>query len=156
LNAVIVGDIMHSRVARSDIWGLMKLGAKVTVVGPPTLIPPGLENLGVAVSHNLDEALAGADVVNILRLQLERQKKGLFPSVREYARLYGMNRARADRLSPEALIMHPGPANLGVEISEEAAGDPRSVITTQVTNGVAVRMALLYLLAGGKEDELLP
>lgn len=156
LRTVIVGDIMHSRVARSDIWGLTKLGAKVTVVGPPTLIPPGLEDLGVAVSYNLDEALAGADVVNVLRLQLERQKKGLFPSVREYARLYGMNQARLDRLSPEALLMHPGPANLGVEISEEATNDPRSTITTQVTNGVAIRMALLYLLAGGKEDELLP
>ena len=156
LNVVIVGDIMHSRVARSNIWGLTKLGAKVTVVGPPTLIPPGLEELGVRVSHDLDEALAGADVVNVLRLQLERQKKGLFPSVREYARLYGMNAERARRLAPDALIMHPGPANLGVEITEEAAGDPRSVITTQVTNGVAVRMALLYLLAGGKEDGLLP
>ena len=155
LNVVIVGDIMHSRVARSNIWGLTKLGAKVTAVGPPTLIPPGLEELGVAVSYNLDDALTGADVVNVLRLQLERQKKGLFPSVREYARLYGMNKARADRLAPDALIMHPGPANLGVEISEEVTTSPRSTITTQVTNGVAVRMALLYLLAGGKEDELL-
>ena len=121
LNAVIVGDIMHSRVARSNIWGLTKLGAKVTVVGPPTLIPPGLEELGVRVTHHLDEALAGADVVNVLRLQLERQKKGLFPSVREYARLYGMNAERARRLAPDALIMHPGPTNLGVEITEEAA-----------------------------------
>ena len=156
LKVVIVGDIMHSRVARSNIWGLTKLGARVTVVGPPTLIPPGLEELGVAISYNLDDALAGAHVVNVLRLQLERQKKGLFPSVREYARLYGMNKARADRLAPDALIMHPGPANLGVEISEEATANPRAIITTQVTNGVAVRMALLYLLAGGKEDELLP
>ncbi|MGE5551639.1 MAG: aspartate carbamoyltransferase catalytic subunit [Bacteroidota bacterium] len=156
LRAVIVGDILHSRVARSNIYGLTKLGAKVTVVGPPTLMPPGIEDLGVEVSYNLDEALAGADVVNVLRLQLERQKKGLFPSVREYARLYGMNRARLDRLSPAALLMHPGPANLGVEISEEATNDPRATITTQVSNGVAVRMAVLYLLAGGKEDALLP
>lgn len=156
LRVVIVGDIMHSRVARSNIWALAKFGARVTVVGPPTLIPPGLEEQGVEVSYDLDEALAGADVVNVLRLQLERQKKGLFPSVREYARLYGLNRARLARLSPEALVMHPGPANLGVEITEEAAADPRSTINEQVTNGVAVRMALLYLLAGGKEDELLP
>ncbi|MGE5527591.1 MAG: aspartate carbamoyltransferase catalytic subunit [Patescibacteria group bacterium] len=156
LRVVIVGDIMHSRVARSNIWALAKFGARVTVVGPPTLIPPGLDEQGVEVSYNLDEALAGADVVNVLRLQLERQKKGLFPSVREYARLYGLNRARLARLSPEALVMHPGPANLGVEITEEAAADPRSTINEQVTNGVAVRMALLYLLAGGKEDELLP
>ncbi|MGQ9779530.1 MAG: aspartate carbamoyltransferase catalytic subunit [Bacillota bacterium] len=155
LRVVIVGDIMHSRVARSNIWGLVKLGAKVTVVGPPTLIPPGIEELGVEVGYDLDAVLARADVVNVLRLQLERQKKGLFPSVREYARLYGMNAERARRLPPDALIMHPGPANLGVEITEEAAGDPRAVITDQVTNGVAVRMALLYLLAGGKEDGLL-
>jgi len=155
LRVVIVGDIMHSRVARSDIWGLTKLGAKVTVVGPPTLMPPGIETLGVEVAYELDAALARADVVNVLRLQLERQKKGLFPSVREYARLYGMNAERARRLPPDALIMHPGPTNLGVEITEEAACDPRAVITTQVSNGVAVRMALLYLLAGGKEDGLL-
>ncbi len=155
LRVVIVGDILHSRVARSDIWGLTKLGAKVAVVGPPTLMPPGLEELGVEVGYDLDQALDGADVVNVLRLQLERQKKGLFPSVREYARLYGLNRQRLDKLPPETLLMHPGPANLGVEISEEASTDPRSTITTQVTNGVAVRMALLYLLVGGKEDELL-
>ncbi|NLG84604.1 MAG: aspartate carbamoyltransferase catalytic subunit [Firmicutes bacterium] len=155
LRVVIVGDIMHSRVARSDIWGLTKLGAKVTVVGPPTLMPPGIETLGVEVAYELDAALARADGVNVLRLQLERQKKGLFPSVREYARLYGMNAERARRLPPDALIMHPGPTNLGVEITEEAACDPRAVITTQVSNGVAVRMALLYLLAGGKEDGLL-
>ncbi|MGE5599500.1 MAG: aspartate carbamoyltransferase catalytic subunit, partial [Bacteroidota bacterium] len=130
LRVVIVGDIRHSRVARSDIYGLTKLGAQVTVVGPPTLLPPGLEELGVGVSTNLDEALAGADVVNVLRLQLERQKKGLFPSAREYARAYGMNRDRLARLAPDALLMHPGPANLGVEITEEAAEDRRSVITT--------------------------
>ena len=155
LRVVIVGDIKHSRVARSNIWGLTKLGARVTVVGPPTLIPPGVEAMGADVSYNLDEALEGADVVNVLRLQLERQKKGLFPSVREYARLYGMNMARVSRLAPEALLMHPGPANLGVEIAEEATNDPRSTITAQVSNGVAVRMALLYLLTGGKENELL-
>ncbi|HHZ20712.1 MAG TPA: aspartate carbamoyltransferase catalytic subunit [Firmicutes bacterium] len=156
LNVTIVGDILHSRVAKSNIWGLTKLGAHVTVVGPPTLMPPGLEELGVRVCYNLDEALEGADVVNVLRIQLERQKKGLFPSIKEYSRLYGINKARLDRLAPDALLMHPGPANLGVEITEEAAEDPRSVIVDQVSNGVAVRMALLYLLTGGgREDGLL-
>ena len=156
LKVTIVGDILHSRVAKSNIWGLTKLGAEVTVVGPPTLIPPGLEAYGVRVCHDLDEGLTGADVVNVLRIQLERQKGGLFPSTREYARLFGINRERLKRLSKDALLMHPGPANLGVEISEEATEDPRSVITEQVTNGVAVRMALLYLMAGGgREDGIL-
>lgn len=156
LNVTIIGDILHSRVAKSNIWGLLKVGAHVTVAGPPTLIPPGLQELGVKVCHNVDEALEGADVVNVLRIQLERQKKGLFPSVREYAHLYGINRERLQRLAPDALLLHPGPANLGVEITEEATEDPRSVITEQVSNGVAVRMALLYLMAGGgREDGLL-
>lgn len=156
LNVTIIGDVLHSRVAKSNIWGLLKVGANVTVAGPPTLIPPGLEELGVRVCHNVDEALEEADVVNVLRIQLERQKKGLFPSVREYAHLYGINRERLNRLSPDALLMHPGPANLGVEITEEATEDSRSVINEQVTNGVAVRMALLYLMAGGgREDGLL-
>lgn len=156
LEVVIVGDIMHSRVAKSNIWGLSKLGAKVTVVGPPTLIPPGLERLGVRVEHDLDRALATADVVNILRIQLERQAKAYFPTLREYSRLYGMNPERLRRAKPGLLVMHPGPANLGVEISEAVSVNPQSVITRQVTNGVAVRMALLYLLTGGgNKDEVL-
>lgn len=156
LEVVIVGDIMHSRVAKSNIWGLSKLGAKVTVVGPPTLIPPGLERMGVRVEHDLDRALATADVVNILRIQLERQAKAYFPTLREYSRLYGMNPERLRRAKPGLMVMHPGPANLGVEISEAVSVDPQSVITRQVTNGVAVRMALLYLLTGGgNKDEVL-
>ena len=156
LEVVIVGDIMHSRVAKSNIWGLSKLGAKVTVVGPPTLIPPGLERMGVRVEHDQDRALATADVVNILRIQLERQAKAYFPTLREYSRLYGMNPERLRRAKPGLMVMHPGPANLGVEISEAVSVDPQSVITRQVTNGVAVRMALLYLLTGGgNKDEVL-
>lgn len=152
LEVAIVGDILHSRVARSDIYGFTKLGARVTVVGPPTLIPPGIERMGVEVSWDLESVLARADVVNMLRIQLERQKRGLFPSLREYASLYGLNGGRLERLRPDALIMHPGPANLGVEITEDVAADPRAVITGQVTNGVAVRMALLYLLSGGRDN----
>lgn len=156
LKVAIVGDIMHSRVAKSNIYGLRKLGAEVTVVGPPTLIPKGIEELGVRVEVDLDRALREVDAVNVLRIQLERQQKGLFPSLREYTRLYGLTKERLDRVSRELIVMHPGPANLGVEITEEAATDHRSVITTQVTNGVAVRMALLYLMnGGGKTGELL-
>jgi len=156
LKVVIVGDIMHSRVAKSNIYGLLKLGAGVTVTGPPSLIPPGIEALGVEVEYNLEKAIKNADVVNILRIQLERQHKGLFPSLREYARLYGLDREKLNKAPREVVIMHPGPANLGVEITEEVACDPRAVITTQVTNGVAVRMALLYLMSGGgKSGELL-
>ena len=149
LNVLIVGDIMHSRVAKSNIWGLTKLGAKVTVVGPPTLIPPGVRDLGVKVETNLDRALADADVVNILRIQLERQTKAYFPTLKEYAKLFGVNRRRLEESREGLLVMHPGPANLGVEISEEVSVHEQSVITEQVTNGVAVRMALLYLLTGG-------
>ena len=149
LKVVIVGDIMHSRVAKSNIWGLLKMGAKVTVVGPPTLIPPGIRELGVEVDTDLDQALATADVVNILRIQLERQTKAAFPSLREYAKIFGVNLARLERANPDLLVMHPGPANLGVEISEEVSLHHQSAITEQVTNGVAVRMALLYLLTGG-------
>lgn len=156
LKVVIVGDILHSRVAKSNIWGLTKLGARVSVVGPPTLIPPGIEALGVTVETDLDQALADADVVNILRIQLERQSKAYFPTLREYSRLYGMNLSRLNKAKPDLLIMHPGPANLGVEISEEVSTHCQSVITKQVTNGVAVRMALLYLLTGGGgQDEIL-
>jgi len=148
LEVAIIGDIGHSRVARSNIWGLVKLGAKVTVCGPATLIPPGIERLGVKVTHNLDEALSGADVVNVLRIQLERQESSLFPSIREYIRLYGVNLQRLEKAKKDLLIMHPGPINRGVEITPEVADGPYSVILEQVTNGLAVRMAVLYLLMG--------
>jgi aspartate carbamoyltransferase catalytic subunit len=149
LKVTIVGDILHSRVAKSNIYGLTKLGATVTVVGPPPLIPQGVLNLGVKVETNLDKALADADVVNILRIQLERQTKAYFPTLKEYAKLFGVNRLRLEQAKSDLLVMHPGPANLGVEISEEVSVHDRSAITEQVTNGVAVRMALLYLLTGG-------
>jgi len=151
---LIVGDILHSRVARSDIWGLIKTGAQVAVCGPATLLPPGLEGLGVEVYTDLNKALHGAEVVNVLRVQLERQKVGLFPSLREYSRRYGITKERLDALGQDIVLMHPGPANLGVEITEEAAEDPRSVIHDQVSNGVAIRMAVLYLLSGGERNEL--
>lgn len=153
VRVLIVGDILHSRVARSNIWGLCTMGAQVAVCGPKTLIPPGLTELGVKEFNNLDDGLAWANVVNVLRIQLERQKSGLFPSRREYAQRYGITRPRLQLLSSDAVLMHPGPANLGVEITQEAALDPRSVISEQVTNGVAVRMAVLYLLSGGKSNE---
>jgi aspartate carbamoyltransferase catalytic subunit len=149
LKVVIVGDVLHSRVAKSNIWGLTKLGAEVTVVGPPTLIPPPIRELGVKVETNLDRALQSADVVNILRIQLERQTKAYFPTLKEYSRLFGVNLSRLRAARSDLLVMHPGPANLGVEISEEVSVHAQSVITEQVTNGVAVRMALLYLLTGG-------
>ncbi len=152
LTVTILGDILHSRVARSNIWGLLKLGAKVRVAGPSTLIPPGIEGMGVEVYHRVEDALEGADVVNVLRLQLERQQKGLFPTIREYARLFGINNRRASLAKPDALILHPGPMNRGVEISPEVADGLQSLITEQVTNGVAVRMAILYLLTGGIAD----
>lgn len=151
LKVLIVGDILHSRVARSNIYGLTALGADVTVVGPPTLIPPGIERLSVSVSYDIDRAIQDADVVNILRIQLERQKRGLFPSIREYARLFGIDRERLAKAKADVLIMHPGPTNLGIEISPEVADSLSSVIDEQVTNGVAVRMALLHLLSGGTE-----
>lgn len=155
LTVTIVGDILHSRVARSNIWGLKKLGAKVRVAGPATLIPPGLDELGVEVYHDLDAALDGADVVNVLRIQLERQQPGLFPSLREYQRLFGITKERLQRAAhPDVLILHPGPANLGVEITPEVVEDSRSAVREQVSNGVAVRMAMLYLLSGGQGDAL--
>jgi aspartate carbamoyltransferase catalytic subunit len=149
LKVVIVGDVLHSRVAKSNIWGLTKLGAEITVVGPPTLIPPPIRELGVKVETNLDQALQNADVVNILRIQMERQTKAYFPTLKEYSKLFGVNLSRLQAARPDLLVMHPGPANLGVEISEEVSVHEQSVITEQVTNGVAVRMALLYLLTGG-------
>ena len=145
---LIIGDIAHSRVARSNIWGLLALGAEVRLCGPATLIPMGIEQAGVKVYQDVDEALKGVDAVNILRIQLERQERGLFPSLREYRYLYGINKERQNRLKPEALVMHPGPMNRGVEIESNVADSKQSVITEQVANGVAIRMALLYLLAG--------
>jgi aspartate carbamoyltransferase catalytic subunit len=153
LKVVIVGDIMHSRVAKSNIWGLTKLGAQVTVVGPPTLIPAPIRELGVRVETDLERALSDADVVNILRIQLERQTKAYFPTLKEYAKLFGVNLGRLQTAGPELLVMHPGPTNLGVEISEAVSNHPQSVITGQVTNGVAVRMAILYLLTGGGNND---
>ncbi|HOV78480.1 MAG TPA: aspartate carbamoyltransferase catalytic subunit [Bacillota bacterium] len=149
LKVAIVGDILFSRVARSDVFGFIKMGAEVRLAGPATLMPPGMETTGAKVCGSLEEALEGADVINILRIQLERQQQGLFPGIREYARLFGLNRERLKLAAPDALVMHPGPMNRGVEISPDVADSLQSVITEQVTNGVAVRMALLYLLTGG-------
>jgi aspartate carbamoyltransferase catalytic subunit len=150
LKVVIVGDIKYSRVARSNIWGLLTLGARVSVCGPPTLLPVEIEKFGVKVYDDLDEALAGADVVNVLRVQRERQQAGLLPSLREYSRYWGITKDRLNRLNDGFTIMHPGPMNRGVEISSEVAEGSYSVILPQVTNGVAVRMAVLYLLSGGR------
>lgn len=145
----IVGDISHSRVARSDLHALQKLGAKVRVCGPPTMIPQGIERLGAEVFHELEKAVAGADAVVMLRIQHERIGDPLIPGTREYSRLWGLNaRKAAEWLKPECLILHPGPINRGVELSSDVADGPRSVILDQVENGVAVRMAILYLLAG--------
>jgi aspartate carbamoyltransferase catalytic subunit len=152
LKVLIVGDIAHSRVARSNIWGLNKLGAEVSVAGPQTLIPREIEKMGVKVYSDLDQALEAVDVVNILRIQMERQESGLFPSIREYREIYGMNSERLERIGKKAVIMHPGPMNRGIEIESSVADSPQSVITEQVKNGVAIRMALLYLLAGREMD----
>ncbi len=146
---VIVGDILHSRVARSNIWGLQKLGAKVTVVGPPTLIPRQIEEMGVDVSYNLMNALKNADAVNMLRIQREREKFSLFPSSKEYSKLFGLNSDKLKLLSPNLIVMHPGPINRGVELASNVADGPNSVILEQVTNGLAVRMAVLFLVTGG-------
>ena len=152
LAVAIVGDIAHSRVARSNIHGLTTMGANVRVCGPPTMIPPGIERLGAEVHYDMDKAVEGADVVMMLRLQLERQAAGLLPGVREYARYYGLNKARVERAAKHAIVMHPGPMNRGVEISSEVA-DNTPVILDQVTNGVAVRMAVMFLLSGGAKAE---
>ncbi len=150
----IVGDITHSRVARSDLYGLAKLGARTRVCGPPTMIPPGIEALGATVHHDLREAVAGVDAVVMLRIQHERIGDPLIPTTREYSRLWGINpRKAAEWLTPACLILHPGPINRGVELEPEVADGPRSVILDQVETGVAVRMALLYLLAGGHEAQ---
>lgn len=153
LNILIVGDILHSRVARSDFWGLTKMGAKVTLCGPPTLVPAQMEALGAKISYRLEEALPQADVVIALRLQLERQQEQYIPSFRGYARLYGIDSEKLKLAKPEIIVMHPGPVNRGVELSPEVADGPQSVILEQVTNGIAVRMAALYLVAGASHSE---
>jgi len=149
----ICGDILHSRVARSNIWGLLKLGAEVAVCGPHSLLPRGIEDLGVTVFGRIEDAIEWATVLNVLRLQLERMNAGFIPSLREYYRVFGVTQERLDRAPRELLIMHPGPMNRGVEIDSRVADGPHSVILHQVTNGVAVRMAVLYLLAGGGPEQ---
>lgn len=152
LNVTILGDILYSRVARSNIWALLKLGAKVTLCGPSTLVPRVFEQMGCRVTYNVDEAIADADVINLLRIQHERQRQTMFPSIGEYAVLFGLTAARFARTKPDVLIMHPGPINRGVEIASELADCSRSVILEQVTNGLAVRMAVLYLINGGRSS----
>jgi aspartate carbamoyltransferase catalytic subunit len=153
LKVAIVGDLLHSRVLRSNLLLLTKLGAHVWVSGPPTLVPRGIEQLGATVTTSVDEAVRDADVVMMLRIQQERMQGAFFPSLREYFNLFGMTEARVRRARPDVIIMHPGPMNRGVEIASEVADGPYSVILEQVANGVAVRMAVLYLLAGGVEHE---
>ena len=150
LNVTILGDILYSRVARSNIWALTKLGAKVTLCGPETLVPKMFERMGCRVTYNVEEAIRDADIINLLRIQHERQRKAMFPSIGEYTQMFGLNKARLEKTRPDALIMHPGPINRGVEIDSEIADCSRSVILEQVTNGLAVRMAVLYLVNGGK------
>ena len=151
LKVAIVGDLLHSRVLRSNVLLLTRLGAEVWVSGPPTMVPAGIERLGVRVSTAVDEAVAGADVIMMLRIQQERLQGAFFPSLREYFNVFGMTTARVAGAKPDVIIMHPGPMNRGVEIASEVADGPYSVILEQVANGVAVRMAVLYLLAGGQE-----
>jgi len=154
LHVAIIGDILFSRVARSDIFALLKLGAKVTLVGPSTLVPREFEMMGVRVTHDIDSILPEVDVVNLLRIQHERQRKEYFPSLGEYTAFFGLTRERGERLKPGALIMHPGPINRGVEIDSEIADSEHSVILDQVTNGLAVRMAVLYLCVGAQPHPL--
>ena len=149
----IIGDIAHSRVARSNVWALTKMGARVLVAGPTTMIPHDLDKLGVEVFYRPEDVIPEADVIMMLRIQLERQDQMLLPSLREYARVFGLNEEKLSQAKPDVLIMHPGPINRGVEISPAVADGPYSVILDQVNNGVAVRMALLYLLIGGEKDE---
>jgi aspartate carbamoyltransferase catalytic subunit len=153
LKVTVVGDLLHSRVLRSNVLLLTKLGAEVWLSGPPTLVPAGIERMGVRVSTSVDEAVAGADVIMMLRIQQERMQGAFFPSVREYFTVFGMTSDRVKRAKPDVIIMHPGPMNRGVEIASDVADGPYSVILEQVANGVAVRMAVLYLLAGGVEED---
>ena len=153
LKVCIVGDVLHSRVARSNIHGLLKLGAEVALCGPPTLVPRGFSELGVQVFTRVEDAIQWADVLNVLRLQLERMEAGYVPSLREYNRIWGVSNERLDAAPHDILILHPGPMNRGVEIDSDVADGPHSVILNQVTNGVAVRMAVLYLLAGGQPEK---
>jgi len=153
LKIAIIGDLLHSRVLRSNVFLLTKLGADVWVCGPPTLMPPGIERLGAHPTSRIEVALDGADAIMMLRIQLERMQGGFFPSLREYFNVFGLTPARVRLAKPDVIIMHPGPMNRGVEIASEVADSPASVILDQVTNGVAVRMAVLYLLAGGGERE---
>lgn len=150
LNVTILGDILYSRVARSNIWTLLKLGANVTLCGPSTLVPKVFEKMGCKVTWNLEEAIRDADVVNLLRIQHERQRKAMFPNIGEYTSLFGINKTRFKNMKPDVLIMHPGPINRGVEIDSQVADCDQSVILQQVTNGLAVRMAVLFLVSGGK------
>lgn len=156
LNVTIIGDIAHSRVARSNIWGLTKLGAKVTVCAPPILIPPEIEEMGAAVSHNVDEALRNADAVNVLRMQFERDENNAFPKQLEYYKEFGITSERLKKAKKNIVVMHPGPINRGIEMSSEVADGLNSVILEQVTNGIAVRMAVLFLVAQaqGKTNEV--
>ena len=150
LKVTILGDILYSRVARSDLWALTKLGAQVTLCGPSTLVPKTFEGMGCRVTYDVDEAIRDADIVNLLRIQHERQRKTMFPSINEYTQLFGLNKERLAKAKPDALIMHPGPINRGVEIDSDIADCGRSLILEQVTNGLAVRMAVLFLINGGK------
>ena len=150
LKILLVGDILHSRVAKSNIWALTKFGAKIRVVGPPTLIPSKITELGVEVFYDLDKAIKDVDVINILRIQMERQQANLFPSVHEYVELYQVTKKRLEKAKSGVMIMHPGPMNRGIEISSEVADSPSAVINEQVTNGIAVRMAVLSLLAANR------
>ena len=152
LKVCIMGDVLHSRVARSNIWGLTKLGAQVAVCGPPTLLPSHVADLGVTVFRRIEDAIQWADAFNVLRLQLERMTAGFIPSLREYNRVFGVTNERLSKAPKDIVILHPGPMNRGVEIDSDVADGPHSVILPQVTNGVAVRMAVLYLLAGGAPD----
>lgn len=155
LKVVILGDILHSRVARSNIYGLSKFGCEIRAVGPSTLMPPELDKLGVKTYYSLDQALAGVDVINVLRIQKERQKSGLFPSLEEYANLYMLSPEKLSRAKEDVLVLHPGPMNRGVEISSQLADSEQCMVNEQVTNGVAVRMALLFLMMGGSRDEII-
>lgn len=150
LKIAIIGDIFHSRVARSNAWGMSTMGMNVVLCGPPTLLPQHMDSIGVPVTFNLDEALDGADIVMLLRLQLERQASGAFPTIREYRERWGLDMEKLNSLSDDILIMHPGPINRGIELASDIADGSNSVILEQVTNGVAVRMAVLYLLGGGE------